>query len=208
MAKREIIQKLVLLGDASTDKSALLRPLVYSMKPEKYITTIGTKVTKKTVIVEVEVGDRKVQVRNTLLIWDIVGQKQYSKLHPVYYQGAQGALVVCHAQRPATMASVAGWVKGLTEVVGPVPVGVVVNCGSLEELQRADIEALRAQLGLGDAPVFLTCPEQPKRTDDALFHIARVMAQECVTRKGLPAEQVLEGEVARRPRGWPWRRRK
>jgi hypothetical protein len=44
---REIIKKICLLGDASSGKTQLIKRYVYSMFDDKYIATVGTKVTKK-----------------------------------------------------------------------------------------------------------------------------------------------------------------
>ena len=85
---REIIKKICLLGDAAVGKTSLIKRYVYSMFDDKYITTIGTKVTKKSITYTKQAAGQATEIRLTLLIWDILGQKQYSRLHPVYYQGA------------------------------------------------------------------------------------------------------------------------
>lgn len=137
-ASREIIKKICLLGDAAVGKTSLIKRYVYSMFDDKYITTIGTKVTKKSLPFDKTADGSKLEIRLTLLIWDILGQKQYSRLHPVYYQGAEGALVVCDGSRPETLSSLDEWAKTFQEVVGPVPLIFLVNKADLVDQKAFD----------------------------------------------------------------------
>jgi len=50
----EIKRKVVLLGDAAVGKTSLVRRFVFDAFDDKYIMTIGTKVSKKTVDLEWE----------------------------------------------------------------------------------------------------------------------------------------------------------
>jgi len=147
-ASREIIKKICLLGDAAVGKTSLIKRYVYSMFDDKYITTIGTKVTKKSIAYNKQHAGQPTEIRLTLLIWDILGQKQYSRLHPVYYQGAEGALVVCDGSRPETLSSLEEWTATFQEVVGPVPLIYLVNKADLIDQKAFDtkgVEALCAQ---------------------------------------------------------------
>lgn len=120
---REIIKKICLLGDPAVGKTSLIRRFVFDMFDDKYITTIGTKVTKKSL----NLSSRGQEIKLTLLIWDILGQKEYARLHPVYYQGAEAALIVCDGTRNETMASLPTWASTFTKVVGSVPLIFLVN---------------------------------------------------------------------------------
>jgi small GTP-binding protein len=145
---REIIKKICLLGDAAVGKTSLIKRYVYSMFDDKYITTIGTKVTKKSITYTKSAGGQATEIRLTLLIWDILGQKQYSRLHPVYYQGAEGALVVCDGSRPETISSIDEWAKTFQEVVGPVPLIFLINKADLLDqntFNAAPVNALCTQ---------------------------------------------------------------
>jgi len=142
---REVIKKICLLGDPAVGKTSLIRRYVFDMFDDKYITTIGTKVTKKAIMVKsAEKGDCKI----TLLIWDILGQREYQRLHPVYYQGAEGALIVCDSTRKETIGNLATWVTSFKNVVGNVPVVFLMNKSDLvdqEKFDRTEIEALTKQ---------------------------------------------------------------
>lgn len=141
---REIIKKICLLGDAAVGKTSLIKRYVYSMFDDKYITTIGTKVTKKSLAYSKTYNGQQTDIRLTLLIWDILGQKQYSRLHPVYYQGAEGALVVCDGSRPDTIGSLDEWAKTFQEVVGPVPLIFLINKADLFDQKTFDLKQVNA----------------------------------------------------------------
>ncbi len=140
--------KVCLLGDARSGKGPLIKRYVYSMFDDNYIMTIGTKVTKKSITYTRQVSGRPREMRLTLLIRDILGQKQYSRLHPVYYQGAEGALIVCDGSRPETITSIDEWAKTFQEVVGPVPLIFLINKADLldqKTFNAAPVNALCTQ---------------------------------------------------------------
>ena len=169
---REVIKKICLLGDPAVGKTSLIRRYVFDMFDDKYITTIGTKVTKKNVIVP-KVSKDGSDVKITLLIWDILGQREYQRLHPVYYQGAEGALIVCDSTRKETVGSLLTWVTSFKNVVGPVPVVFLMNKSDLidyEKFDKTEIDALSkqhsapymptsAKLGLNVETAFMTISE-------------------------------------------------
>lgn len=169
---REVIKKICLLGDPAVGKTSLIRRYVFDMFDDKYITTIGTKVTKKTVMVT-GVVHPGTDIKITLLIWDILGQREYQRLHPVYYQGAEGALIVCDSTRKETIGNLATWVTSFKNVVGNVPVVFLMNKSDLvdqEKFDRTEIDGLSkqhtatylptsAKTGLNVEKAFLTVSE-------------------------------------------------
>ncbi|MEM2870653.1 MAG: Rab family GTPase [Thermoplasmata archaeon] len=171
---REVIKKICLLGDPAVGKTSLIRRYVFDMFDDKYITTIGTKVTKKTVVVPSKGGGGGVRI--TLLIWDILGQREYQRLHPVYYQGAEGALIVCDATRRETMGSLATWVTSFKNVVGNVPVVFLINKSDLVDMERFDkseIEALSRQHG---APYMATSAKTGMNVEKAFMTVSEALA--------------------------------
>lgn len=171
----EVIKKVCLLGDASSQKSALIRPLVYHAMADNYITTIGTKVTAKSVEYNLPFGGGTLHIRLTFLIWDILGQMQYSRLHPVYYQGAEGGIIACSSDSPETIASVRTWAETFRDVVGDVPLVILLNDpngGGPAKLDRAPLGALARDL---HAALAVTGVETPERTEKAIVDLGEAM---------------------------------
>src|SRR5437763_14289932 len=63
--------KICLVGERGVGKSSLIRRYVLDQFDDKYIRTLGAKVEKKTM--RVEVPERHAQVDIHMAIWDIIG---------------------------------------------------------------------------------------------------------------------------------------
>jgi small GTP-binding protein len=119
---------MVLLGDPAVGKTSLVRKFVFDMFGDKYLSTLGAKPTKKVI----QLGEHNI----TLIIWDIAGQS-YS-LHPTYYSGAKGALLVCDLTRRRTAESLLSWHTSLKAKVGRIPVRVLANKDDLPNQEYDD----------------------------------------------------------------------
>ena len=84
---RKIINKIVLIGDGAVGKTSLIRKFVHDKFEDKYITTIGTKVTKKSLNFKSDIGE---DVELTLMIWDLLGQKGFHKVQTSALGTSQG----------------------------------------------------------------------------------------------------------------------
>lgn len=144
MADDHIKRKILLLGDGAVGKTSLIRRFVVDKFSDDYITTIGTKVTKKDL--RIEFPGRAVEL--TFMIWDVLGQKGYKNIQESAFQGAKGALLVYDVTRPDTAASLQDyWIPHLARVVGPLPFVVVGNKVDLAKNRARAQEALEELLG-------------------------------------------------------------
>ncbi len=170
---KELIKKICLLGDAAVGKTSLIRRYVYSSFDDKYITTIGTKVTKKSLVFKHPSQDMKVRI--SLLIWDILGQKEYSRLHPVYYQGAEGALVVCDATRPATIKSLEDWSTGFQKTVGKVPLVFLINKADLIDKSTYDTSEAERLAQKFNAHLYFTSAKTGENVEKAFLELGNTL---------------------------------
>jgi len=119
-----IKRKVLLLGDASVGKTSLIRRFVVDKFSDDYITTIGTKVTKRDL--RLELGNRTVDL--SLMIWDVLGQKGYKGIQESAFRGARGVLLVYDLTRPETRESLGEyWIPRVRSVAGAVPMLIVGN---------------------------------------------------------------------------------
>src|SRR5439155_825420 len=79
-----IKRKILLLGDGAVGKTSLIRRFVVDKFSDDYITTIGTKVTKKDLRIESPARSTDL----TFMIWDVLGQKGYRGIQDSSFQGA------------------------------------------------------------------------------------------------------------------------
>jgi small GTP-binding protein len=170
---KELIKKICLLGDAAVGKTSLIRRYVYSSFDDKYITTIGTKVTKKSLVFKHPSQDMKVRI--SLLIWDILGQKEYSRLHPVYYQGAEGGLVVADATRPATIKSLEEWAVGFQKTVGNVPLVFLINKVDLIDRDTFDLTEAQAIADKYNARIYFTSAKTGENVEKAFLELGNIL---------------------------------
>ncbi|PTB83838.1 GTP-binding protein [Sulfurovum lithotrophicum] len=90
-----IRKKILLLGDFSVGKTSLVRRYVDGAFDDKYLTTIGVKISKKLLTIN--------GVECELLIWDVEGSTPSKKISLGYYRGASGAILVSDITRRDTV---------------------------------------------------------------------------------------------------------
>ena len=90
-----IRKKILLLGDFSVGKTSLVRRYVDGAFDDKYLTTIGVKISKKMFNIE--------GVESEMLIWDVEGSTPRKKISLGYYKGASGAIFVADISRSETV---------------------------------------------------------------------------------------------------------
>ena len=95
----EITQKICLLGDFSVGKTSLIRRFVENKFSDEYLSTIGVKISRKSVDVKIETKEHRVN----LLVWDLEGKTKFKAITPSYLKGASGAIVVGDLTRSDTI---------------------------------------------------------------------------------------------------------
>lgn len=166
--------KVCLIGGNSVGKTSLIRRFVLDEFDDRYITTIGTKVSKKDVVVENPPNKTNV----TLMIWDIMGQKGFRPVlaHSFYYR-ARGALAVCDLTRKATMDDLDGWIESMFEMTNHVPLMILGNKADLEEERQISEEELAAFASKYKAPYLLTSAKTGKGVSSAFSQISRLVLE-------------------------------
>jgi small GTP-binding protein len=90
-----IQKKLCVLGASGVGKTSLIKQYVEGIFSDKYLTSIGVKIDKKTV----QLNDFNVQ----LMLWDIEGIDRYSVFNPKYLRGAAVVIIVVDPTRPQSL---------------------------------------------------------------------------------------------------------
>ena len=90
-----IRKKILLIGDFGVGKTSLIRRYVDNTFDDRYLTTIGVKISRKHVVVD--------GIQCELLIWDIEGAATTDQIPESYFKGASGVIFVCDISRKQTI---------------------------------------------------------------------------------------------------------
>jgi len=118
-ADARVLKKICILGDFAVGKTSMIRRYVLDEFDDRYITTLGTKITKKTL----NVDDRSL----TFQIWDIVGNVKFSKIQGQYYQGSDGAFIIFDVTRKDTFENVTKWADMFLQVAEKAKLAIIAN---------------------------------------------------------------------------------
>ena len=94
-------KKICLVGDFNVGKTSLIRRFVDRQFSDRYLSTVGVKISRKNVELE-EVADRK-NAKVQLLIWDLEGSTKFKGIAPTYLQGSKGVIIVGDLTRSETL---------------------------------------------------------------------------------------------------------
>src|SRR5256885_14767503 len=84
---KHVKAKVCLVGDVAVGKTSLIRRFVQDEFDDRYIATVGTKVTKKTV----DVSWKGAPAMLDMMVWDIMGEKGFRELlREAYFHGTPG----------------------------------------------------------------------------------------------------------------------
>jgi small GTP-binding protein len=168
--------KVCLLGDFAVGKTSLVSRFVHDAFSDKYLSTIGVKVSRKTVAV---VSDDAV-VELTIMLWDLAGSEEFNQMRASYLRGAAGALLVCDLARPTTLENLGSYVEDLRQVSPAAKLAVVANKmdlladfeSSLQQERLAGPADFAAMLGV---PCFVTSAKTGDQVEDAFRHLGRTL---------------------------------
>jgi hypothetical protein len=149
-----------MLGTFGVGKTSLVARFVRSIFSDKYHTTVGVKIDKKTVKVE--------EQELTFLLWDLQGEDEYQNIQKSYLRGASGYLLVVDGTRRSSLDTVFNLQMAVEGIIGKVPFILVLNKRDLIdqwEIDENTIERLArmgwaiiqtsAKTGLGVEEAFL-----------------------------------------------------
>ena len=114
-----IQKKICMVGMFATGKTSLVKQFLYSKFSERYHSTIGAKVDRKTVTVE----DEEVN----MLLWDLAGKDESNNVRTSYLTGSAGIFFVVDGTRRETYDELFELHKLTTDTIGEVPFVVALN---------------------------------------------------------------------------------
>ncbi len=162
--------KLCLAGASSVGKSSLIRRYVLNEFDDRYVETVGTRISKKQVSVPL-MNEEPVMVN--LLLWDIMGQMGFRELlQEQYFQGAQGILAVADVTRPETLEDLYIWIDQIDRITGPVPIVLAVNKVDLPADRHIPEASLRKFAHAFDCQIVKTSAKTGENVEEVFWRLA------------------------------------
>jgi len=180
---KRFIKKVALIGDSAVGKTSLIRRFVIDVFDDKYIATIGAKVSKRDV--EYTLPDKTIYL--TLMMWDILGQHDYKKMRSQGLTGAHGVILVADLTRPETVKTAEEfWLPEITELLGGPVLIFVGNKVDVAGKDSPSSEALKKLAAKASVPVFFSSAKTGENVEAVFKKIGEdMLAKEIgVERKG------------------------
>ncbi len=173
LAGIRMVKKIALLGDVSVGKTSLIRRFVLDEFEDRYIETIGTKVSRREVSLTAPSGD---PVEVNLIVWDIIGHKDPRRVPASYYKGVAGVIVVCDSTKFVTFTELDFWVGRMRSLAGATtPMVFLANKADLpnREVTEENLHGLAKTFSM---PHLYTSARTGENVAEAFKVIAQLVA--------------------------------
>lgn len=153
-----------MLGAFAVGKTSLVRRFVHSLFSERYQTTLGVKIDKKSL----EVDGQPVE----LILWDLAGEDEFMKVRTSYLRGSAGGVLVADGTRIETLEILFDLKEKLFGEVGRVPMVLLINKADLRASWVIDPERIDKLIAAGWR-VIETSARTGDGVDEAFATLAR-----------------------------------
>lgn len=161
-----IQKKVCLLGAFATGKTSLVARFVRSVFSEKYLTTVGVMIERKTLTLD--------RTDLNLIIWDLHGEDEFQKVRASYLRGTAGIIFVVDGTRRETLARAEQLYEEARLAIGPVPCIVALSKCNLADQWEIDEASLAGLRALG-CPWVRTSAKTGEGVEDTFVTLAREM---------------------------------
>ncbi len=153
-----IRKKILLLGDFNVGKTSLIQRYIDNTFDDKYLTTIGVKISKKFL----PVGT----IECELIIWDVEGATPQKQIPEQYLVGASGAIIVADCNREETIENLEGHIKHFKAVNPDGKYVVAYNKSDLLSAEQHEHFDLKPE-------TFLTSAKRGEHVNDLFSTLAK-----------------------------------
>ena len=161
-------KKVCMLGSYAVGKTALVQRYVHSIFADRYLSTVGVKISKKVV----SLGERNM----ILVLWDLEGKDDYVDVKINYLRGSMGFFVVADGTRRETLDTALSLRSLALDLIGPVPHALLVNKVDLQpswEISELDLQRVEQQ----GVQLFKTSAKLGLAVDEAFTALAGAMLE-------------------------------
>ena len=125
-----IKMKICMLGAFAVGKTSLVQQYVNSIFSEKYQTTLGVKIDKKSVIANGQ--------QLELILWDLAGEDEFMAVRSSYLRGSAGFILVVDGTRAETLDTAIMLKQKVYSEIGEIPFILLINKMDLKDYWTID----------------------------------------------------------------------
>ena len=170
---KQYSKKICLLGDFSVGKTSLVRRFVHNRFDDQYISTIGVKVSRKTVVLPV--ADDLVEL--TLMVWDLAGSQGTTPIAASYLRGAVGAVLVCDLTRAESLAHLPLYAQNLLSIMPTAKLVVAANKMDLVDAYQFTGEEVSKTADTLGAAYYLTRAKVGDEVELLFRHLGKLLIE-------------------------------
>ncbi len=163
-----------MIGAFSVGKTSLVKKFVTGFFSDRYQTTLGVVIEKKTVLIDGEEVD--------LILWDLAGEDDYITVKMSYLRGASGYISVVDGTRRDTLETALELIRRAEQEVGDLPHVVLVNKVDLKDKWKISEHEIQ-QLEYDGLIVLRTSAKTDQNVQEAFHALAQEMLARDVQKK-------------------------
>jgi small GTP-binding protein len=159
-------KKICMLGYYGVGKTSLVSQFVNHLFADKYQTTVGVKIDKKTVEVEGQ--------EIALMLWDVAGEEDNAPVKLSHVRGARGYLLVADGRRGKTLDAALNIQQRVEDEIGHLPFLLLVN--KADERASWEVQDIAlAKLAARGWTVLETSAKTGEKVEEAFLTLAASM---------------------------------
>lgn len=159
-----------MVGAFAVGKTSLVQRFVDNIFSDRYLTTIGVKISKK----ELQVDGKSLQI----LLWDIQGEDELSKMHLSYLRGASAIVYVVDGTRSSTLQTALSIKNLADETAGSrIPCVFLFNKSDLSPVWELTDDDLNSVSSLG-LDIHRTSARDGEGVENAFLSLSRLVLSE------------------------------
>jgi len=172
-------KKVCLIGDSRVGKTSLIKRYVNDEFDDKYIATIGAKISKKDMKISVQNNGINYDIEITLSIWDLIGHRdrEYWSLLKRYYLNTDGALFVCDVTSKSTLDNLKEWITSLFNTIGVIPFLIMANKADLQNQAEISENELSELTNHYNSDFYFTSAKTSSNVNKSFQRLSEIMAE-------------------------------
>ena len=172
----ELVKKVCICGDPHVGKTSLVKRFVTGKYDEKYISTLGTVVSKKSI----KTPGTKTNL--TMMLWDISGQQEFKRIHAAAFRNAKAGFAVCDLTRPDTASNIEDWISDFRKHAGEdKPITVLANKHDLSDDNEEIVKNIQKSMERLGVSFYLTSAKTGENVEKAFSQMANSIVGELST---------------------------